>query len=507
MHTIVTLNKPYDIPVTIPTNIDSQSRQFAIDLKHISTNTKLSVKGFVLQADQGMVRYSLPIQGEWQFEITAKWSELPIEEGTLTCESSSDTRYPTEVTPSKVRPIFTKNTRPYFISMYECNWLFALWMSDEKKAKEFLLKLKKYRFNAIAMNVYAHECFWTDPKTPGRLVPPPVFNWGGSNDEPDFSVTNPAFYEQFDGLLNFMYELDITAHLYLFVWNKCNAYPKAGSAEETKYISYLVRRYQAYPNIVWDYCKEAYLRIDKGHIRKMLELIRKEDSYKRLLTVHDDKLIQYDRSFDTLLDFYTMQVHHDIYTKTLREIEKNNKPVFTSEYTYESGKDIEDKTFQEAHSHKQNILASWELAIAGSPVCYYYTFTAWDVIRPDDTPLGYAGFAFLSQFFDSFDWWNYTAVPENNTMIRTIIACAQHINEPKFLLITDKRGRFGVLVDSKEYIVEGEWIDIYNGERRAIQSTDLNHIYDSEILIAVCPFAEKYGDMGHCVANFTLKKL
>ena len=44
----------------------------------------------------------------------------------------------------------------------------------------------------------------------------------------------------------------------------------------------------------------------------MLELIREEDSYKRLLTIHDDKLIQYDRSFEALLNFYKMQVHHDI---------------------------------------------------------------------------------------------------------------------------------------------------------------------------------------------------
>ncbi len=499
------LHKPYDIHVSIPSTVDPLLKDFSIELTHVSTGTKLSVKGFIMDASQGTIRYSLPLEGDWDYIESASWSEFPIESGTITCETTPETRYPMEVRPSKVRPLFFKNSEPLFVSMYECNWLFALWMTDEGKARNFLMKIKKLRFNAIAMNVYAHECFWTDPETRGRLVPPPLFSWRGSNDSPDFSSMNPDFYKCFDGLLSYMYELDIAAHLYLFVWNKGNSYPAAGSTEESEYISYLVRRYQAYPNVIWDYCKEAYLRIDKEHIRRMLELVRNEDAYKRLVTVHDDKLIQYDDSFDNLLDFYTMQIHHDIYTKTLREIEKNKKPVFTSEYTYESGKDIKDKTFQEAHSYKQNILASWELAIAGSPVCYYYTYTAWDVIRTEDNPPGYAGFQFLSEYFNTFDWWNYTAVPESNTMIRTIIACAQHVDKQEFLLLTDKRGRFGILVDFENYQIEGEWVDIYTGERRAIQESDLAHLYNSEIAIAVCPFGDRHGDMGHYIAKFKLE--
>jgi hypothetical protein len=201
-----------------------------------------------------------------------------------------------------------------------------------------------------------------------------------------------------------------------------------------------------------------------------------------------------------------MQIHHDYFSKTLREIEKGKKPVFTSEYTYESGKDINDKTFLEAHSYEENMLASWELALAGSPICYYYTFTSWDVIRTEDNPRGYAGFEMISRFFDSFDWWNYSAVPEGNRLIRTIIACAKHIDKPQFVLLTDKRGRFGILVDFDTYTIEGEWVDIYTGERQPMEACDFSHQYNSEITFGLCPFGDRHGNMSFYLAKFELKE-
>lgn len=500
------LNRPYELSVPIPTSgTGLHSRRFNGEFVHEASNTRLSVNGFTTQDNLGVIRYSLPQEGEWTYIVRGDWADQPLSTGIVTCVSTNDTRYPLEVTSTRVRPLFTKNREPFFMSTYECNWLFALWMTDEQEAKRFLDVIKKYRFNAICMNIYAHACSWTIPGTPGRLVPPPLFNWGGSNEAPDFQTMNSEFYARFDALMEYLYHLDIVAHLYFFVWNKGNSYPAAGSAEESDYISYIVRRYQAYPNIIWDYCKEAYLRLDKDHIRRMLELIRTEDAYQRLLTVHDDKLIQYDESFDHLLDFHTMQVHHEYFSKTLREIEKRKKPVFTAEYTYEAGVDLLDRTFQDSHSYEEYMLASWELALAGSPVCYYYTFTSWDVIRTADVPRGYAGFEFLARFFDSFDWWNYSAVPESNTMVRTIIACAKHVEKSQFVLLTDKHGRFGLLVDMAQYRLEGEWIDIYSGERRVMQPGDFTHIYNSEITFAICPFGERYGNLSHYIARFELK--
>lgn len=498
-----TVNRPYDIPISLASTED---QKFFGTFTHRSTNRKLNVEGFVHDEGRGVVRYALPLEGAWDYAVHAAGETKCITEGTVTAVVSSDTRYPIEVMPTKVRPVFAQDDKPYFMSMYECNWLFALWMKDEEAAKGFLKTIKEYRFNSIAMNLYAHACAWTKEDTPGRLVPPPLFNWGGTNDSPDFTTINPEFYERFDGLMECMYELDLIAHLYLFVWNKGNSYPAKGSPEEAEYVSYVVRRYQAFPNIIWDYCKEAYLRYDKQHIREMMEIIRNEDAYGRLLTIHDDKIVQYDESFDHLIDFYTMQIHHDYFSKTLREVEKLKKPVFNEEYTYESGKDITDKTFEVAHTYEAYMLSAWEVALAGSPICYYYTFTAWDVIRVEDRPQGYAGSAFLVNYFESFDWWNYTAAPEENLLVRTIIACAKHIDRDEFILLTDRCGRFSVVVDFDKYDIEGEWVDIYTGERKPISESDFTHEYNSEITFLICPFGPRHGDMSFYLAKFELKE-
>ena len=38
--------------------------------------------------------------------------------------------------------------------------------------------------------------------------------------------------------------------------------------------------------------------------------------------------------------------------------------------------------------------------MAGGYTCYYYTYTAWDIIRPNDTPPGYAYLRHLREFFE-----------------------------------------------------------------------------------------------------------
>lgn len=506
MNKLVTANKPYDIIFSFPEEAQTGSETLSGIFSHKESSTEIQLKGFIHKPNQMVLRYSLPKEGEWDYIVSRSSDNKVLESGTFSCEVNSDTRYPVDVTAYKVRPVFTQNDKPYFMSMYECNWLFALWMSNEQDARKFLNNIKENKFNSIAMNVYAHTCAWTKEGTPGRLVPPPLFNWGGSNDSPDFSQINPEFYKRFDELMHYMYELDLVAHLYFFVWNKGNSYPEAGSPEESEYVSYITRRYQAFPNVIWDYCKEAYLRIDKGHIRDIVMQIKSEDKYNRLITVHDDKLIQYDDSFDELLDFYTMQLKHDYYSKTLREIEKGNKPVFCAEYTYESGKTLDDKTFESSHTYEDLMLVTWELAIAGSPICFYYTYSSWDVIRVDDRPKGLEGSKKLVNYFNSFDWWNFTAASEENLQVRTQQACAKHIDKNEYMLLSDPCGRFGFTLDFEKYNIVGEWIDIYTGEKMPISSSHFIHEYNSEITFAICPIAKKYTSKGHCFARFEIQE-
>jgi hypothetical protein len=76
------------------------------------------------------------------------------------------------------------------------------------------------------------------------------------------------------------------------------------------------------------------------------------------------------------------------------------------EFGYEHGPGgPADRTYRVAQSPEEVARRAWEIAMAGGYPAYYYTYTAWDVIRPDDTPPGYRLFKQLGEFFESTRCW------------------------------------------------------------------------------------------------------
>jgi hypothetical protein len=77
------------------------------------------------------------------------------------------------------------------------------------------------------------------------------------------------------------------------------------------------------------------------------------------------------------------------------------------EFGYECGPGgLDDKTYRVVQKPEEVCRRAWEVCIAGGYGAYYYTYTAWDVIRPQDTPPGYAYFKHLRDFFESPEYWS-----------------------------------------------------------------------------------------------------
>jgi hypothetical protein len=49
--------------------------------------------------------------------------------------------------------------------------------------------------------------------------------------------------------------------------------------------------------------------------------------------------------------------------------------------------------------------------MAGGYPAYYYTHTAWDVIKPEHTPPGYAYWKILADFFGALKFWEFEPAP------------------------------------------------------------------------------------------------
>jgi hypothetical protein len=69
---------------------------------------------------------------------------------------------------------------------------------------------------------------------------------------------NVAYWQNFDRIMQLLLDEGVTAHVFLKVYNKHVNWPKPYSLGDDLYFTYLAARYQAFPNIIWEYCKESY---------------------------------------------------------------------------------------------------------------------------------------------------------------------------------------------------------------------------------------------------------
>jgi hypothetical protein len=223
--------------------------------------------------------------------------------------------------------------------------------------------------------------------------------------------------------------------------------------------------------VIWDYAKETYCQNDKEYLVEMLQRIREKDAYQRLLTLHDDKGFIADLEQSSILDFLTLQHHQDFHLLPQLEYDRHDCPVLNSEYAYECGPGgIDDITYGEGNPAPEYMDRTYNVAMGGGAVAYYYTFTAWDVIRPDDTPPGYIASRAFYDLFTSLPWWRYE--PRVDLCMWTPTACFADEEADAYLLKVNTHGRFLMDKDFSQLEVEGTWVHIVTGETRPLSPND-----------------------------------
>jgi hypothetical protein len=190
------------------------------------------------------------------------------------------------------------------------------------------------------------------------------------------------------------------------VYNKRVNWPAKGSAEDDLYFRWLIARYAAYANVNWDFSKEANNEKDLAYKLGRLRFLRQNDPYHRLLTVHDDRKTYDDAAYNELLDYRSDQQHSKWQATALEHRRQRNWPVVNVEFGYEHGPGgLSDATYEVVQAPEEVCRRAWEICLAGGYTAYYYTYTAWDVLRPQDTPPGYAYFRHLRDFFVGTSYW------------------------------------------------------------------------------------------------------
>lgn len=405
------------------------------------------------------VRFSPTAPGEWMLQTDSDDENLDgIVVDNIECVPNPNERVHGALRVDPAHPhhfIFEDGSR-FFLMGYECDWLWALDTTNPELPviNAFLDKLCLHGFNYIIMNVYAHDTHWKTGHTETRdYGPPPVYPWEGSNDAPQQDRLDLDFWQHYDRVIDALYQRGMIAHIMTKVYNKMVNWPAPNSPEEDLYYRTLVARYSAYPNVVWDFSKEAHgegnLEYKIGRIRRLREL----DPYKRLLTVHDDSATYDAGHYNDLLDYRSDQQHSDWHKTILAQRSQKEWPVVNVEFGYEWGPKGEgDATYPVIQSPEEVLRRAWEVYTAGGYGAYYYTYTAWDIIHPEHNPPGYAYFANLRRFFEQTDYW--LLEPHDELVDRGRCLAQPGV---EYVVFHTEGGQFTLTVEGAQQPLECEW--------------------------------------------------
>lgn len=441
--------------------------QFSATAKAPNGET-LHLPGFYDGDGTWKIRFSPSLEGKWRLHTDSDDPDLAGKQVELTCTKNANPNVhgPLQVDPEHPHWFMFRDGSRRYIMGYEADWLWAIDMTepDTPKLNGFLDKLKHHGFNYIVLNAYAHDTRWR----PGRTCdedygPPPLFAWEGTNENPDHGRFNLAYWRHFDRMMNALHERGIIAHLMFKVSNKAVNWPASDSAEDDQYFHWILARYAAYPNVVWDFAKEAYYEKDVNYKIGRLKLIRENDLYRHLITIHDDD--GYDKgTFDDLVDFQADQYHkEDRHKMILDQKARRQWPVMNIEFGYEHGPGgLQDKTYGVVQSPEVVCRRAWELATAGAYLTYYYTYTAWDVVRTEETPPGYGYFKILHDFWNAVPYW--TMKPADHLVDQGYCMADE---DRHYVVYLPEAGPVHLTLGNGQSRLRLEWLHPFTGKRIA----------------------------------------
>lgn len=353
------------------------------------SGAELKILGFYNGDDQYLLRFTPPSSGKWNFVTSCSVAELDGLKGSLAVAKNESRKGGIKVDPERANQFQYANGDGYFPIAFESDWLFALDAEnpdDIPVTRKFVDSLAQSGFNQIVMNVFAYDVNWPKDK---RLTErfdygsPKVFPFAGDNENPDYSRLNIEYFKRLDRVIEYLDQKGIAAHLMIYVWNKRVSWPDANSEADNRYFDYVVKRYQAYPNMIWDISKEAlgYGHTDVNYITGRIDRLRELDQFDRLVTVHD---YGYCRKFKKKLDFVSVQLWSSELHSVMRDVVKeiSGKPILNIEHGgYERSPYV---VFTGNYTSPEVCLErAYQCVFAGTFPTHYWQGAAWNVIIPD----------------------------------------------------------------------------------------------------------------------------
>ena len=392
-------------------------------------NQQFDIPAFYNGQNEWVLRFSSASPGAWHYTTYSSEKQLAGIKGSLAVLDSHNPRQKGAIKIDSGKPQYFihEDGSSYFSFAFELDWLFALDFDNKNgipKTERIIETIVENGFNQVVMNVYAYDVGWRTDPVPDRynFSKPAYSPFAGTNENPDFSALNVDFFRHFDRVIHYLNESGVVAHLMIYVWNKKVNWPEMYSRGDNMYFDYVIGRYQAFSNIIWDVSKEAldYGRCDIPYINERIERIRKHDAYQRLITVHD---YEYCSREAERVDFISIQNWRpNIYDHSLQARDRHSdKPVVNIEHGgYEAGPYA---SFTGNYTDAETcLIRNYECAFAGVYTTYYWQNTSWNIVvyDPFDEAHDFQAPRFdyyrhMAQFFSRYDYNQLTPSAQKYT--------------------------------------------------------------------------------------------
>ena len=383
-------------------------------------NTTLTVPGFYAGGQTWKIRFSPTVEGTWTYTTTSTDANLNGQTGTITCITNSNTSVHGGLKVDSNHPhyfIYEDGTPCFWLS-FEADWLAEMDFGDTNvtKAKSLIDIYRTNGFNGVLMQVYAYDTSWEPGNTSAYDFGPPAQILSlGTVGSPDWSHLNTNYLNNLDGVVDYLFQKGVAAHIMLRVYNKGVTWPANSSTYDNFFWSYLVARYQAFPNIVWDFSKEGYREKDDAYVNATLLRIKAADAYYRMVTIHDDTSFYSNVAYANNCDFRTYQTNGG-YNAMIAARNARNWPVLQAEdKNYQVGNDG-GSTYTGHSTAADTLTGAIECIMAGAGMNFYYTYHAWDVVRYNETPNGLSAYKNLASFFNGTAW---NSLAPNDSLINS----------------------------------------------------------------------------------------
>ena len=452
--------------------------------------------------NQWVFRYSGSTVGTKSFSIQSEIKELNGKKGTIEvlANEKSDRHGGVVLNEDDPRHFYYEDGTSYFNLAFECDWLFALDYGRQGLSKtSYLLDLiAENGFNQVVMNVYAYDVD-TNWVADELLQQHPEHNYGaredifpfmGTNSNPDYSTLNLEFFKHFDRVISAMHDREIVSHLMIYVWNKLVNWPEPGSDADNMYYDYVIKRYQAFPNLIWDVSKEAASKIAIGkftnivqHLEGRIGRTRQLDAYNRMVSVHDYGFCSKHRD---IVDFISTQNWKLSLYDHMLDVYKEfpDKPVFNIEHGgYEKSP---YNVFPGGYDDAEVCLRRNYLCLfAGTYTTYYWQAAAWTAVihNPFEQPAGFIKprfdyFKHMRAFFDQFSFENFEPVTKYNTRSYNLTDYKNGVVLlflPKEVYNDDVKNQLEEEFDFTQATVQ--WFNTLTGEYTPEEKLEFKHFY------------------------------